>query len=165
MKQPMILLNLTIVIYLAAGWGCSTEQKSAPSSAQTKQASEHPAHAPQNKPDKELLQGTWKGQELTGEAAGPCYLIVSGEHFEFHGADTNEWYKGTFTLREDSNPRQLLGSVTECPAPQYVGKTSYAIYRLESRTLTLTAKEPGNPDLPSGFDASDARRFVFKEKQ
>ena len=79
--------------------------------------------------------------------------------------DPNEWYKGTFTLRENMTPRQLLGTVTECAAPQYVGKTSYAIYRLENGALTLTAKEPGNPEPPSGFESNDARRFIFKEKQ
>ena len=89
--------------------------------------------------------------------------MVSGNTLEFRGADTNEWYKGTFTLRKDQDPKQLVGLITDCPAPKYVGKTVYAIYRIETGTLTLTGNEPGNPDVPKNFDAPGSRKFVLKK--
>jgi uncharacterized protein (TIGR03067 family) len=114
--------------------------------------------------DSAALQGTWTGKELSADSDDACRLVVSGQSFEFHGADPNEWYKGTFTLREDSNPKVMVAAITECPVEKYNGKTDYAIYRLENGTLTLTAYEPGNPEVPSGFDAPETRRFVFKLK-
>jgi hypothetical protein len=46
---------------------------------------------------------------------------------------------------------------------QYIGKTACAIYRVEGGTLTLTGNEPGNPEMPSGFDAPGARHFVLNQ--
>ena len=40
--------------------------------------------------------------------------------------------------------------------------TGYAIYELRDGTLTITGNEPGNPAVPAGFDASGARKLVFK---
>ena len=38
-------------------------------------------------------------------------------------------------------------------------------YKYEkSDTLTLAAREPGNPDFPAGFDAPNIRQFVLKRK-
>ena len=87
---------------------------------------------------------------------------MAGANLEFHGADPNEWYKATFTLHEDTTPKQLVAVITECPIPQYVGKTANAIYRIENGTLTLTGNEPGNPAVPVAFDAPGTRQIVFK---
>jgi uncharacterized protein (TIGR03067 family) len=114
--------------------------------------------------DSAALQGTWTGKELSADSDDACRLVVSGQNFEFHGPDPNEWYKGTFTLREGSDPKVMVAAITECPVEKYIGKTDFAIYRLENGTLTLTAREPGNPDVPAGFDAPESRRFVFKLK-
>ena len=88
--------------------------------------------------------------------------VCSGKNLEFHGSDPNDWYKGTFSLREDANPKRCIFRVTECAAPDYVGKTSYAIYSIENGTLKIAGNEPGKPDAPSGFDDTGARRLVFK---
>jgi uncharacterized protein (TIGR03067 family) len=84
---------------------------------------------------------------------------------EFHGAYANDWLKGTFTLREDTNPKQFVGVVTECAGPEYVGRNCYAIYKLEDGTLTVAGNEPGVSGFPSAFDASGSRQFVFKHNQ
>lgn len=76
-----------------------------------------------------------------------------------------EWYKATFVLREDTTPKQLQAVITDCPAPQYVGKTANAIYKIEDGKLTLTGNEPGNPAVPGSFDAPGARQIVFNLKQ
>ncbi len=117
--------------------------------------------AKSHQPDSIVLQGPWAGQEMG--ASGSPTLSVEGTKLEFHGANTNEWYKATFTLREETVPKQLDAIVTECPAPKYVGKTVHAIYKIEAGTLTLAGNEPGNPAAPASFDAPGARQFVFKK--
>ena len=92
-------------------------------------------------------------------------LLSKGQSWSFMVANTQEWYKATFTLREDTIPKQLEAVVTECPAPQYVGKTSHAIYKIEDGKLTLTGNEPGNPAVPGSFNAPGARQLVFTLKQ
>ena len=110
------------------------------------------------------LQGTWKGRELGVSPGTPRELVISGTHLEYRGADENDWGSGTFTLREDTLPKQLLIALTDCGAAQYVGKTVCLIFKLEQGTLTVAANEPGNPVAPLSFDAPDARRMVFKKQ-
>lgn len=96
-------------------------------------------------------------------ATGKASLVLKGSSLEVHGEDPGEWYKGTFSVY-DTTPKQLVILITDCPMPQYVGKTAYAIYKLENGTLTVTGNEPGNPTVPAGFDASGARKLVFKQE-
>jgi uncharacterized protein (TIGR03067 family) len=103
------------------------------------------------------IQGTWKGRSTTDNPEHQVTFAVSGQHFDFHDeTETNNWYKGTFTLKKDTSPRQFIATITECPFPQYVGKTSKAIYKIEKGTLTLTAYEPGKEGVPEDFDAANA---------
>lgn len=122
------------------------------------------ARSAEDKSDMATLQGTWKGQEIGGDTSGTTFLIVTGKKFEFRGANTNEWYQGTFTLKEDIKPHQLLGTIVACPSPEYNGKTSIVIYKIEDGALTFTAREPGNTNAPESFDAAETRRFVFKKE-
>jgi uncharacterized protein (TIGR03067 family) len=123
--------------------GCSTPQKS----------------------DVAALQGKWTGRAIQGDPEHQCSFVISGRNYDFRDeTDTNVWYKGTFTLREDTTPRQFIGAISECPFPQYVGKTSMAIYRLENGTLTITGSEPGNPAPPPAFDSPDAARIELNRK-
>jgi beta-lactamase regulating signal transducer with metallopeptidase domain len=108
-----------------------------------------------------IPQGKWSGKESGGD--GYYSLVLQGSTLEFHGADTNEWYKATFSAY-DTTPQQLVVLITDCPMPQYVGRTAYAIYQLENGTLTVTGNEPGNPTVPASFDASGARKLVFKQE-
>jgi uncharacterized protein (TIGR03067 family) len=117
------------------------------------------------KPDSVVLLGKWSGHEVGAETQGSPSVTFEGTKLEFHGANTQEWYKATFTLREDTTPKQLEAVVTECPAPQYVGKTAHAIYKIENGKLTLTGNEPGNPAVPESFNAPGARQIVFNLKQ
>lgn len=110
--------------------------------------------------DAQALQGTWIGPEVDRDK-GNCALVISGQKLEFRGADSREWYKGTFTLREDTAPKQLIGVVTECPVQQYVGKTVHAIYQLDGKTLRLCGNEPGTPAAPAAFAAPGSRSFLL----
>jgi uncharacterized protein (TIGR03067 family) len=142
MRRTTGVLSLVSIEVLLGASGCSTLHKS----------------------DLATLQGTWQGREIGGKTEGACSLVVSGNNGEYRGADTNEWNKGTFSLREDTNPRQIVFLSTACSYAPCIGQTVHAIYRIEAGTLKLTANEPGNPDVPSGFDAPGARQFEFRKK-
>lgn len=112
--------------------------------------------------DSARMQGAWTGHESgSGADAAASHFTIAGDAFEFHGTDANEWYKGTFTLKESANPKQILITVKECPAPDYVGKISHGIYRFDGGKLIITANEPGNDEWPSGFEASGSRTIEF----
>ena len=118
-----------------------------------------------DKSDAATLQGTWKGRVMQGTPEHACSLVISGKNYEFRDhADTNVWYKGTFSLREDTSPRQYIAVISECPFPQFVGKTSMAIYRIEGGTLTITGNEPGISTAPPAFDTPGAARMELKRK-
>ena len=142
MKYTARLLSLLSIGVLLGEAGCSTLHKS----------------------DSATLQGTWQGHEIGVGTEEPGTLVISGNHLEFRSGNGNEWYKGTYSLREDVNPKQLVISITDCCVPQYNGKTSYGLYRIENGSLSMTANEPGSLEAPSSFDAPDTRRFVFTKK-
>ena len=117
------------------------------------------------KPNKldSVPQGKWREQEPGKASGGVATLTLQGSNLEFHGADANEWYKAKFTVY-DTTPKQIVMVIKECAVPQYVGRTSYAIYQLQNGTLTITGNEPGNPFVPAGFDAPGSRKLVFKQE-
>jgi uncharacterized protein (TIGR03067 family) len=145
MKTISTILLASSMALLFAAIGCSKQDK--------------PAVAA--KSDLATLQKTWHGEEGGGAAGATNSLVLSGNNLEFHGANPQEWYKGTFTLREDTTPKQMIVVITDCPAPQYVGKTANAIYRIENGTLTIAGNEPGNPAVPASFDAPGTRMLTF----
>jgi uncharacterized protein (TIGR03067 family) len=112
------------------------------------------------KADSAAIQGNWEGKE---DPAKPSEsLVLSGNTLEFHGSNPQEWYKGTFVLHEDANPKQMIITITDCPFPKYVGKVANAIYRVENGTLTIAGNEPGKPNMPTGFDDQGARVIAFR---
>ena len=116
-----------------------------------------------HKPESAVLQGTWKGQDAAGNAPGVATLVLSGTNLELQAADPREWYKATFTLLEDKNPKQMLVTITACADPQYVGKTACAIYQIQDGALTIASREPGNTNVPTRFDEPGLRQIVFKQ--
>jgi len=105
-----------------------------------------------------------EGSGIGTSPDSPRCLIVAGKVFDYRGAHPDDWAKGTFTLREDTQPRQLALVITDCGVPKYNGKTTLAISSSRIRTLTITGNEPGNPAEPASFDAPGARRFVLKKE-
>jgi len=118
------------------------------------------------KRDLSRLQGNWAGQEVGGPT-GECRMTIAGDSLKFQGARPEEWYAAKLILKESTNPRQADILIENCPAPQYVGKTAKGIYKLEGKTLTVPACEPGDESLPDGFErngTSRARVFVFNRQ-
>lgn len=138
MKNIARIVGFAFTVLLAAS-GCRTMHKS----------------------DAAALQGRWTGREIGVTPDGPRHVAFSETQFEYHGADPNDWGKGTFIVKEDTNPKQLLVTLTDCGPKEYVGKTCCMIYKIEGGTLTATANEPGNPTFPASFDAPGARHMVF----
>jgi uncharacterized protein (TIGR03067 family) len=137
MKITTTILGLVCTITLLTVFGCSKAKQ-----------------------DSAVLQGTWQGQENGGASS----IVLTGNNLEFHGADAKEWYKGTFTVRDDVSPKQMIIVITDCPFPQYVGKTANAIYTIENGTWTIAGNEPGNPAFPAGLHAKGVRTIAFKMK-
>jgi uncharacterized protein (TIGR03067 family) len=116
------------------------------------------------KSDEAAMQGAWKGHSVRDDPQHKVTFVISGKNFDFHDVtDTNNWYKGTFTLKEDATPRQFIAKITDCPFPQYVGKTSMAIYKIENGTLTITANEPGKDEIPADFDSQESACIEVKK--
>jgi uncharacterized protein (TIGR03067 family) len=138
MKMTSRILGLSLLALLLGAFGCS------------------------KRPDSAALKGTWQGRE--GGAARTDSLVLSDNNLEFHGANPQEWYKGTFTLHEDSDPKQMIITITDCPFPKYVGQTANAIYRIEKGKLTIAGNEPGDPAMPTAFNAPGTRTMVFTMK-
>jgi uncharacterized protein (TIGR03067 family) len=154
--KTTILFPLSLAAILTAG--CST-----PSSSSSAPAAQQSSVAPKASPT--AFEGSWKGREVTADHEGSATLIVTGQTIDFHGADPSDWVKGTYTLREDITPKQVIGTVTECDSAEVIGKNVYAIYKIEDGTLTITGNGPGDPNFPTAFDASGSRQFVFKHAQ
>jgi uncharacterized protein (TIGR03067 family) len=151
MKNIILAVICSAIIFIA---GCSTPHKS-----ETADKPDKPKNS-----DVAALQGSWKGHTIQ-DPEHQCSFVVSGKNFEFHDStDTNIWYKGTFSLREDATPRQYIAVISDCPFPQYAGKTSMAIYKIEGDTLTITGNEPGNATVPPAFDAPDSARIEVRKK-
>src|SRR5579872_542509 len=117
MKRTIGILSLIFIAALIVATGRSAEDK--------------------DKSDSTALQGTWKGHEIGDAANNACSVIFTGKNIEYKGTDTNDWAKGTFTMKEDATPRQFDVTVTESPAPEAVGKICHVIYEIKDGTLTL----------------------------
>ena len=112
-------------------------------------------------PDVVILQGKWSGQEVGDKSLGTPSLTLDGTNCEFHGSYLKEWYKATYSLREDARPKQIEAVITECPVPQYVGQTVHGIYKLENGTFTLAVNPLGSSETPTNFDSPQVRKFIF----
>jgi uncharacterized protein (TIGR03067 family) len=175
--KSMHIFHRTPALILFVFAGCSApstpDTSSSPAPAlppqQTAAVEKAPATAAQataaktSTTDADLLQGKWKGEEINGETPGVCRLTIAGNIIEFHGANSNEWYKIAITLHEDASPKLFTGDVKECPAPDFVGQSIGAIYKLENGALTIAGNAPGQAP-PKTFDAPESRRFVFKKE-
>jgi hypothetical protein len=123
----------------------------------------HPGHAI-SKGSKELV-GAWEGVEVGRESAGNNTVTITADTIHFHGADSREWYKAKYLIPAGKTPKQLIAKIIDCPAPDFIGKTSFAIFKVENGTLTLVGHPPGAPDAPKSFKGdATSRTFVFKKK-
>jgi uncharacterized protein (TIGR03435 family) len=113
--------------------------------------------------DLAALQGAWVGHENVDNTEDSASLVFSGTNLEFRSVDReNDCYKATFSLREDTNPKQLIAVITESLNTLDVGRPVIAIYRIKDDALTMTE---GSTAMPETFDAPDARQLIFKKEK
>ncbi|MGP8198613.1 MAG: hypothetical protein ACLQU4_03820 [Limisphaerales bacterium] len=149
MNKIILIPIFTAALFVA---GCSTPSKTNSAAAGPAQSRNHST----------VLEGAWHGNEITPGQQGLASMTFSGQTVEFHGADSNDWCKGTFMLRDNTDPKQLVGTITECPSADAVGKMVYAIYKIENGSLRITGNAPGDLNIPAAFDSSGIRQFVLK---
>ena len=159
MKKFILIPISVAAIFLS---GCSTPSKTT-DSAPPAATAETPPPAAKSSPT--ALEGAWKGRDVTPGQEGSATLKFTGQTVEFHGATEDDWLKGTFTIHEDTTPKQWIGTVTDCPSADAIGKKCYAIYKLEDGTLTIGGYPIGTEEFPTAFDAPNLREFVFKRDQ
>ncbi len=116
--------------------------------------------------DPEKIQGAWEGVETGRESEGKCTLNVNGDTLSLQTGNKQDWYKATFTLPAGTDPQQLRATITDCPAPEFDGRSALAIFKLEGGKLTLSGHPPGSADAPRSFEGdAEARTFVFRKVQ
>ena len=72
----------------------------------------------------------------------PNEMVLSGE---------NEWYKGTFSINTQTDPKQLDHLLTDCFINEGIGLTVLAIYKIENNSMTFAGNEPGETSRPDSF--------------
>jgi uncharacterized protein (TIGR03067 family) len=106
------------------------------------------------------LEGKWVGIPQIGNWA----YEFSGGQFSITSPNPDIWYKGTFVIKTDNDPKQIDLLLKEMPIPQYIGKTSLGIYKIEENNLTLALNEPGNPKRPESFKATGGTQVFILTK-
>ena len=91
------------------------------------------------------LDGTWVG--TAGGEYGEWTFKISAGKVEIKGPEY-DFYSGTVTLNTKTNPKQADFKISKCSMPEYEGKTSLGIYKLDGDKLTLVASEPGSMSRP-----------------
>ena len=136
----LVIVTFSAAIFVAASWGVlSTE---AAGGAETE------------------LEGKWVGLPQIGNWV---YEFSEGQ-FSITSPNPKMWYKGTFTIKPDKEPKQIDLLIKEMPLPQYVGNTSLGIYKIEGNNLTVALNEPGNPNRPESFSATGGTQVFILTK-
>jgi len=157
----MISVGLAIAGVIAAG--CASKPGSKPQTAPAQNAVSQSAAT--DKGNATRLEGKWSGVEITHDNEGPVTLTFTGDTMEYHGHESSDWVKGTFSVRENTNPKQFIGIITGAESPDAIGKKVYAIYKIDDGTLTISGSSPGESDFPAEFDSEGTREFVLKHGQ
>jgi len=106
------------------------------------------------------LEGQWSGFK-TARPDYKCTLSIKGDLIEYHGAESNDWVRGTFVLNEELEVPQMDLTIQE-PADQSK-KVILAIYQIDEDTLRVAAGHSGSPR-PSEF-APGPQTDVFNFKR
>ena len=100
--------------------------------------------------DKEMteLEGKWESIVKFADIT----FIFSGNNFSVETPNPSFWYKGTFTLHTDKDPKQIDLLINESGIPPYKGRTMLGIYKFEEDILVLVINQPGSPNYPQSFE-------------
>ena len=142
MKKFALIFFVTITAGAIFAFGCLNSSNTGISDAATE------------------LEGKW-----SNEIQGMTFTF-SGDNFSITSTNPGYWYKGTIELKTNKTPKQIDIKIKESGIPQYTGKTSLGIYKIEEDKLTLALNEPGSPKRPPSFkETSGAMVFELTKQE
>lgn len=100
------------------------------------------------------LEGTWKDPHQG------WVFEFSGNKIKITGPSPQMNIEGTFTSDSDADPKKIDIKIEKAGAPQYQGRTSLGIYKIEDILLTLALSEPGNNTRPQEFSTSSGAMVI-----
>ena len=104
-----------------------------------------------------------RNSTTAGQPTAKCTLTISGAQFDYRGAQSNDWCRGTFVVNEQTQPKQIDMAIQEIAVQQYLGKTIPAIFELNGDELKVAAAEPGSAVRPASLGGGQGIRvFSFK---
>jgi hypothetical protein len=110
--------------------------------------------------EKTTLDGGWNGYEEGASSRWSGTFQESGRTFYFVSSTGAEWFRGTYSENSGAYPRELDLLVEDSSNSWYIGKTSYAIFKIENNTLSMAFFNPGVAARPSSFTAFSVRDFT-----
>lgn len=114
------------------------------------------ATTPLVSPELKSLQGYWEGEG----AGGKCYITITNNIL--HYRKTGEWFKTTFTLPDNTSPRQLHATIRNSSAgTNSIGDVVHAIFKVEGETLTLATIDVNAIPAQDFLTAQD--RYIVKK--
>ena len=103
------------------------------------------------------LQGYWEGEG----AGGKCSITIEGDSLHYRSA--KDWFKTTFKLPENTEPRQLHATIKDSnPPTNSIGTVVTAIYKIEDGILTISAVDLSEKPSAETFEKPDNRYIVKK---
>jgi|GEM_PF-1269948 len=147
-KKGLLLVAISLIL---VGLGCSSSKDSRVASQKTE------------------IEGTWIGSNSRDDPGVLYTFVLTGSEFEIT-RDSQQWYKGTTSLKADVSPKQADVAITESASSRYVGKKTLAIYELRKGgdILVLAANEPGVAVRPTSFEVEPGSRtaiFLLERKK
>src|ERR1043166_4014686 len=100
-------------------------------------------------PELKSLQGYWQGEG----GAGSISMNITGNSLNYY-ARADHWFKTTFTLPADTDPKQLLATIKDCggESPKPIGEVVASIYKIEDGTLTFASPPSHSAKAPKSFE-------------
>ena len=119
-----------------------------------------PGSQPTN-PDLQMLQGIWKGVDISDPARQQITMTITNNFLHFH-RDENFWFKTTITLPTDKMPKQLHATIRESADEGITGEVVGAIFKIENGILTL-ASYGSDSNTPSDDFSRYESRYIMKK--
>lgn len=88
------------------------------------------------------IQGHWSGFNAKRPDYA-CTVSIAGDQLEYHGADTNDWVRGTFIVREDVKPKEM--DLTILAPPRETNHMIFAIYQVKGADMTVAISSGQRP--------------------
>jgi uncharacterized protein (TIGR03067 family) len=102
------------------------------------------------------------------EAAGQITITFSGNVLHYQGLRADQRYDATFTLKEDTRPRQLRATINGGAQVKDIGRVIGAVFKIENGTLSLAGLDddaPSTLDDSEAFDGNTAFHYRFRRAE